>query len=87
MMVGNADTETQTHLESIPFLGHCFLLGVLFVLLGLFQFLHVQEALFNIALKFETSLFTVEGLTARPLRLEISVSLFFLNISRRFCDN
>jgi hypothetical protein len=43
MLVGNADAETQTHLDSIPFLRHCFLLGVLFVLLGLFKFLHVQE--------------------------------------------
>ena len=82
-MQGNADTAIQIRLDSIPVHGHCFLQGALHVLLGLVSIFEWSTALFSIALRFATSLFTVEGLTGRPLRIEISVSLFFRNNSRR----
>ena len=39
--------------------------------IGLESIFACSSALFSIALKFVTSLFTVEGLTGHPLRLEI----------------
>ena len=82
-MQGNSDTTFRTLHESRLVLGHCFLQGALHVLLGLVSIFEWSTALFSIALRFATSLFTVEGLTGQPLRLEISVSLFFRNNSRR----